>query len=161
MIISGDKKLFGIQFEKTKSTKKVVYGYISLFVNNQEIGYFHEEVSLSAVEHQLQRLLDINMDYMSEFDSLTDEGAFEKLVSSYDEKYDNSILSLAESFDDFEIRFIKGSDQLRLLWRLGEETYFDYQKNINHEIKGSRIKLEFLKEVVYDFSRHIQLAIQP
>jgi hypothetical protein len=151
-MIIGDKNSFAIKFEVLNS----IYGKIVVYVNGFEIGYYDEEVNLKTVLFQISRLLEFKD--LQEFNSskLNIVKTFNKLNNSIDEKYDATILSLGESFDDFEIRALKVDEKITIIWRLTESPFYEYKFN-SQEILFGEINIKDIERVCSEVIKEIDL----
>ena len=134
MKLLGSKERVGVNIVKV-DTSNGIYGKVILFLDSFMLGSSDEYINLNAFISQLQRLerSSIRLPYLRQ---LTDEEAFMTILESKEEIYDQCILSLGESFDDFEIRFYDNESGIRVMWKMVSDPYFDYPFRIDSKIRG-------------------------
>lgn len=113
-MLLGSKETIGLEFslEKTNIPNRN-YGYINLYLNNMALGYYSDLINLDAFNYQLSRIIETQDVFFEEFDNMSFESIFQKIIGSDDEKFDKSLLSFGESFDDFDIMYFKIKEDVR------------------------------------------------
>ncbi|QDH80581.1 hypothetical protein FKX85_16650 [Echinicola soli] len=158
-MILGSKNRIAIEF----SFKDIIqsngsYGNIRLYIDNKALGYYDDYVNLNAFSHQLKRLVankDVDFD---EFKGMSSEDVFLEIINSDDIRYDKTILSLGESFDDFDIRYIKSKGDVLLFWRLSKDHFFNYEK-FDYNIHCCRLKIKEIQKIQADFDKALTTSV--
>ncbi|MEP4095754.1 hypothetical protein [Reichenbachiella sp.] len=150
-MIIGSKEIIAIEFNlvETNTTERK-YGNVSLYLDNRSLGYYDDPISLDAFNLQLKRLINNQDAFFDEFKDMSHDAIFEEISKNDDVKFDSTLFSLGESFDDFDIRYIKIDDEVRFLWRLSKDHFFSYEDE-NYDIHGYSIKIEEIEKVQQEF----------
>lgn len=122
--IIGDKNVFAIEY-RIESAKAQLLGHARLHAQAIEIGDFQELSMLESIHSSLDTMRE-NFDQLQspKFISLSDAEIFDRIFRG-SEDFSECVFA-CESFDDFNLAFIKKGDALQLLWRLVPKPFGKY-----------------------------------
>ena len=152
----GEKDKFAIEYDLTKS-EPYIMGNMCVWVNNDYIGYFNEEIIIStaqyALNHLLQRLTQLENPL---FNNQSQKEIYEILSS---DEIDNGqyILTMGESFDDFIVYVIRKGNDMLFMWQLCDMPFYNYT-NYDKNLKYKSISIDYFIKCIREFNR--QLSIQ-
>ncbi len=157
MKIIGSKNKIAVKVERVdNSSGNNIYGKVLLYIDGKEIGYFDESINLRVFVSQFLRLTNPVVE-LQELNDMSDADALATIIESDDEVFDGCILSLGESFDDFEIRFFGTNEGVRIVWRMVADTYYRYLPDDNSRSGG----IVLTKEEVWTFFNLLRGEILP
>jgi len=142
----GDPSIFALKVIITDVGN--AKGRTQVIIDNKSIGYFDEEVNLSVFKNQLVRLSN-EMKAYPELENKEDNEVFDLLINTSDPKYDSTIISFVESFDDFIIRGVKLGNEIKFLWKLDVDTFYEYpDRRKKTELSSFSVSIDEIRSVV-------------
>lgn len=159
-MIVGKKETFGLKFELIETnTPARNYGHIILFLENKIIGYYGEPISLDAVNYQFERIISNQNVFFEPLIRVSKEKLYSILVNEQDIKYDSCLLSLGESFDDFDLKYIKSNNEVRFIWKLSESHTHSYNSK-DYNIHDCYVKIEEIQIVKAEFEQILRTSMK-
>lgn len=141
----GDKSLIEINYRIEKFSPNIL-GCFYLYLAGEIVGDFeNNDTYLIAVYKQLKSILIRKIEF-GELNSLDDRGKI-KVILSNNSRYDSTILSLSEYFDDYLIRVVRMENDFQFF-------YFKFQdfEELNFEdVKTIRVPVNYYIDIVKKF----------
>ncbi len=125
-MLIGSKEIFGIQFEITQiSQKSILWGKISLWVDNKFIGKYDEETMISVFNCTLFDIRHSNKNISNDLSLL--ELIRSRDIDALQEREDSFyILQLGETFDGFRLSIVYNMDKVVFCWELDKRRMKDH-----------------------------------
>ncbi len=142
----GNKTDFAIEY-KLNQVDPYIMGNVCMWINGKYVGYFDEEVMITAFQVALNNTVArLNELRNEQFETKHIKDIVTLICRDIDEngKY---ILSLGESFDDFVIYVFCKNNKVYFIWQLIENPFFDYL-NYNKGLQCEAISNEIFIQVI-------------
>ena len=149
LTVIGNKSTIALNFNIEKKSPKIL-GCFSLYLNGQIVGDLeNKDTFLLAVYKQLKNVLIKQIDFL-ELSGLNNRKKLD-LILSGSGRYDSTILSLGESFDDYIIRVIRLEDELQFFYL----KFTDFDNLILDNSKSVTVKINYYIDIVENFGRQL------
>ena len=154
MYLIGDKKKFAIEFEVINMISS--WGKVLLYFDGKKVGHYEEETNLKSIAYNLCSIEKRLKKNYKEFINEDYSWIFNVILEEPTDKYDSTLVSLGESFDDFEIRCIVNDEVLTFMWRLVANPFHEYKDYDCCKIFSLDILFSVFDSICREFSERIK-----
>jgi hypothetical protein len=152
MMLIGNKKCFAIEYH-INAEEPYLLGFFCLWLNGLLLGAIDEEIMLESHAHLLQLKISLLCEgKLNCKEQLLDNTAEQILDYFNNQKKDNglNLFNLPGSFDDFNMYIYEYDSKVFIVWKLFEETYYQYGQEYQG-IHVSSMLIEDFTSVVNGF----------
>jgi hypothetical protein len=125
--IIGNKSSFAIEFDvQHERYSNHLFGWIRIWLGGGYIGAYDNLCILSATSYELESFSRMNLD-TDEFDGMSDEAIYRHIKLDDCPGFGKYWFSPGgDSFDDFSVVVYCNKNKYKFIWKLHENTFFEY-----------------------------------
>lgn len=159
--VIGDKSSFAIEFKvRNECYSHHLFGSIRIWLNGWYIGAYDDACILTAVSHALASFLKLNLD-TDEFDGMAVEDIYHYIKFQDRPGLGKYWFSMgSDSFDDFSVVVFCTKNKYHFIWKLNENSFFDY-KDYPAGFLFACVSIEEFKQVYSKFAEQLETLCNP